>query len=178
MLALSPYSAQLVGASKVLWANLAAIVEDEVEAKGHVEVDAEDVGLDGGAEAQCGVEVHQALQQRAALLVLGQADLDEAQHVGAHLEFQRVDRAAPVAVRRHDWWGWYDWAGAIGSAAMRGGSEEEAEGKEERNLGSHCGDGVLVLRCVMSSSAGSGAAVRFLCALGCFSQGAWRGFYS
>jgi hypothetical protein len=71
MLALSPYSAQLVGASKVLWTNLAAIVEDEVEAKGHVEVDAEDVSLDGGAEAQCGVEVHQPLQQRATLLVLG-----------------------------------------------------------------------------------------------------------
>ena len=41
----------LVGASEVFWANLAAVVEDKVEAKGHVEVDAEDVGLDGGAEA-------------------------------------------------------------------------------------------------------------------------------
>jgi hypothetical protein len=61
----------LVGASEVFWANLAAIVEDKVETKGHVEVDAEDIGLDGGAEAQCGVEVHQPLQQWATLLVLG-----------------------------------------------------------------------------------------------------------
>jgi hypothetical protein len=90
--------------------------------------------------------------------VLGQADLDEDQHVGANLEFECIDRAAPVAVRR-----WDDCVGTVGFAAMRGGSEEEAEGKEERNLGSHCGDGLLLLRCVMSSSAGSsGASVRAL----------------
>jgi hypothetical protein len=72
--------------------------------------------------------------------VLGQADLDEAEHVGAHLELERVDRAAPVTVRRwrrHDWRRWDDWARTVGFAAMGGGSEEEAEGKEERNLGSH-----------------------------------------
>ena len=58
----------LVGASEVFWANLAAIVEDKVETKGHVEVDAEDIGLDGGAEAHTGVEVGEPAQQRASVV--------------------------------------------------------------------------------------------------------------
>jgi len=126
-------------ASEVGRANLATLVEDEVEADGHVEVDAQNVGLDRGAEADGGVEVDEPLQQRAALVVLGQADLDEAQHVGAHPELERVDRAAPVAMGRgrHDRRGRDDGAGAVGCAAVRGGGEEEAQGQEEGNLGSH-----------------------------------------
>ena len=125
-----------LGASEVLGASLAAVVEDELQANGHAQVDdVEDVGLDGSAEAQCRVEVHQPLKQRAALRVRGQADLDEVQHVGAHAELERV--AAPsLAVRRRRR-GRDNWAGAIGFAAVRGSSQEEAEGKEESNLGSH-----------------------------------------
>ncbi|CAD6269794.1 unnamed protein product [Miscanthus lutarioriparius] len=51
-------------------ADLAAVVEEETEVDGHVEVDAQDVGLDGGAEADGGVQVDEALQQRTALVVL------------------------------------------------------------------------------------------------------------
>ena len=40
---------------------LAAVVEDEAEVDGQVEVDAEDAALDGGAEAQCGLEVDEPL---------------------------------------------------------------------------------------------------------------------
>uniref|UniRef100_K4AFU9 Uncharacterized protein n=1 Tax=Setaria italica TaxID=4555 RepID=K4AFU9_SETIT len=124
----------LLRAGEVGRANLAALVEDEVEADGHVEVNAEDIGLNRGAEADGGVEVDEPLQQGAALVVLGQADLDEAQNVSAHPQLQRVDRAAPaVAVgRRRD-----DWAGAVGCASVRGGGEEEAQGQEEGELCSH-----------------------------------------
>jgi len=45
------------------------VVEEETEVDGHVEVDAQDVGLDGGAEADGGVQVEEALQQRTALVV-------------------------------------------------------------------------------------------------------------
>ncbi|GJN26788.1 hypothetical protein PR202_gb14748 [Eleusine coracana subsp. coracana] len=45
---------------------LAAVVEDEAEVDGQVEVDAEDLALDGGAEADGGFKVDEALKQRAA----------------------------------------------------------------------------------------------------------------
>jgi len=54
---------------------LAAVVEDEAEVDGQVQVDAEDVALDGGAEAQGGLEVDEPLQQRAAGLRRRHADL-------------------------------------------------------------------------------------------------------
>ena len=124
-----------LGASEVHRASLAAVVEDELQANGHAQVDdVEDVGLDGNAEAQCRVEVHQPLKQRAALRVRGQADLDEVQHVGAHTELERV--AALVAVRQRRR-GRDNWARAIGFAAVCGSGQEEAKGKEESNLGSH-----------------------------------------
>ena len=71
---------------------LAAVVEDEAEIDWQVEVDAEDVALDGGAEAECGLEVDEPLQQRAAWLRgrhthLG---LDQAQNIGAHAQLERV----------------------------------------------------------------------------------------
>jgi hypothetical protein len=45
------------GAGEVCRADLAAVVEEEAQVDGHVELDAEDVGLDGGAQADGGVEV-------------------------------------------------------------------------------------------------------------------------
>ncbi|KAF8687989.1 hypothetical protein HU200_042474 [Digitaria exilis] len=74
---------------------LATVVEDEAEVDGQVEVDSEDVALDGGAEAQGGLEVDEPLQQWAAWFSgwdthLG---LDETQHVSAH---------APASARHGD----------------------------------------------------------------------------
>ena len=57
------------GAGEVGRAFLAALVEEEGEVYGDVELDPEDVGLDRGAEADGGVEVDETVQQRAALLV-------------------------------------------------------------------------------------------------------------
>ncbi|CAD6262769.1 unnamed protein product [Miscanthus lutarioriparius] len=71
---------------------LAAVVEDEAEVDGQVEVDAEDPALDGGAEAECGLEVDEPLQQRAAWLRGRHAHLglDQAQNIGAHAQLERV----------------------------------------------------------------------------------------
>ena len=57
------------GAGEVRRADLAAVVEEEAQVDGHVKVDAENVSLDGGAEAHGGVKVDESLQQRAALVV-------------------------------------------------------------------------------------------------------------
>jgi hypothetical protein len=77
-----------------------AVVEEEREVEGDVEHDAEDVGPDGEAEADGGVGVDEPLQQRAALLVVGHADVkpQQVQHARAYLKIQRVDRAAAGAV--------------------------------------------------------------------------------
>ena len=84
---------------------LAAVVEDEAEIEWHVEVDAEDVGLDGGAETDGGLQVDEPRQQRAAWLRGRHADLslDQAQHIGAHAQLQRIPGAR--AVRRRRWRG-------------------------------------------------------------------------
>ena len=89
-------------AVEVVGAALAAVVEDEAEVDGEVEFDAEDVGLDGGAEADGGLQVHEPVQQRAAGQVRRRADLglDEAQHVGAHAQLQRVAGALAFRGRR------------------------------------------------------------------------------
>jgi len=90
-------------------------VVQEAQVDEHIEVDAEDVGLDGSAETDCGVKVDEPLQQRAALVVPRDRDveLQEVQHIGAHLQLQCVDwaGAATTGWRRHDrrggnhWWG-------------------------------------------------------------------------
>jgi hypothetical protein len=136
----------LVGALEVIWAVLAALVEDEGEVNGQVELDAEHVGLDGSAQADGGVEVDEPTQQRAARLIVRQANLDEAQHVGAHVELERVDGALAEAAgrRRHNRRRHHRRLGddravaAVGCATQRRGGEEEAEGEEEGELGSHC----------------------------------------
>jgi hypothetical protein len=76
----------LFGAGEVLGADLVAVVEEEREVDGDIDVDAEDVGLDGGAEADGGVKVDEALDQRAALVICpdGDVELEQVQHVGAH----------------------------------------------------------------------------------------------
>ena len=56
------------GAGEVSGAGLAALVEEEHEVDGDVELDAENVGLDGGVEAHCGVEVGGPAPQWAAVL--------------------------------------------------------------------------------------------------------------
>lgn len=75
------------------------MVEDEAEVDGQVDVDAQDVGLESGAEAVGSLQVDEAIKQRAAVLRLrwGHPNLDaldETQHVGAHAELQRVTGAA------------------------------------------------------------------------------------
>jgi hypothetical protein len=130
----------LVGALEVIWAVLTALVEDEAEVDGQVELDAEHVGLDGSAQADGGVEVDEPAQQRAARLLVGQANLDKAQHVGAHVELERVDGApAEAAGRRghHRRRGDDRAVAAVGCATLRRCEEEEAESKEESELG-HC----------------------------------------
>lgn len=140
---------------------LVAVVEEEREVDGDVEHDAEDVGPDGEAEADGGVEVDEPLQQRAALLVVGHADLEpqKVQYARAHLKLQRVDRAAAGAVtttptpagrrlwhrrcrrgrgrRRLRGRGPRRRAGAA-AAPVRGGAEEDGHGEEERKPRSHC----------------------------------------
>ena len=128
------------GAGEVGGALLAALVEEEGQVDGHVELDAENVGPDGGAEAHGSVEVGEPAQKRAALLVRWHADLElqQVQHVGAHAQLQRVDRAAAPAGRRHGRWedgrGRDDWW-AVGSAALGGRKEDQVQGEEEGELG-------------------------------------------
>lgn len=81
---------------------LAAVVEDDAEVDGEVELDdVEDVGLEHRAEAQGRLQVDEPLQQRAA----GQSGrqphlgLDQAKHVGADAKLQCVARA-PAERRR------------------------------------------------------------------------------
>ncbi|CAM0871189.1 unnamed protein product [Alopecurus aequalis] len=134
------------GAGEVFGACPATLVEEEGEIDGKVEVDAEDVSLDGSAEADGGVEVGEPRQQRAALLIRRHTDveLDQVQHVGAHLQLQCADRASAGGRRRHDRW-WDDrWGrgGAVRRAAMRhGGKENQVEDEEGDQLRrSHCRD--------------------------------------
>ena len=149
------------GAGEVGGACLAALVEEDDEVDGHVEVDAQDVGFDGGAEADGRVEVGEPGQQWAALVGGRHAEfeLEQVQHVGAHTQLQRVDRADTAAAggrrrghgcrghvsrrwdgdrrgRKRDWGG----VGAVRPAAVGSGSEEgQVHSKEEGELGGrHC----------------------------------------
>lgn len=106
----------------------AAVVEHEGHVERQVDGDAEHVELDGGAEAGGEVEVDEVAQQRAALLVPRHVDLEleEHQHVGAHLEVrQRVRRARvpPLLLPAHD----------DGRRGQQQGRREE----ERREFGSH-----------------------------------------
>ncbi|WOL07052.1 hypothetical protein Cni_G15788 [Canna indica] len=77
---------------------LATVVEDQTEFNGEVEMEAEDVGFESGAKAHGGLEIDEAVKERAALAgLLGEladAELDQAiEHVGAGGEFKGVDGA-------------------------------------------------------------------------------------
>ena len=52
-------------------ADLSTVVEDEAQVDGDVEVDSENVGLDGGAEADGGIEVGEPGQQQKDPLLRG-----------------------------------------------------------------------------------------------------------
>ena len=122
---------------------LAAVVEDEAEIDGQVQVDAEDVALDGGAEAQGGLEVDEPLQQRAAGLRRRHADLglDEAQHVGAHAQLQRVAGALASRRRRRGRRGWGGRGrrrGAVATAGAGHGEHDQVDGQEQRDRGLPC----------------------------------------
>jgi hypothetical protein len=118
---------------------LAAVVEDEAEVNGQVQVDAEDVALDGGAQAHGGLEVDEPLQQRAAWLRGRHAHLglDQAQHVGAHAQLQRV--AGALAERGRRWgrrgWGGRGRRGAVATAGAGHGEHDHVDGEEQRDRG-------------------------------------------
>ena len=129
-------------AVEVVGAALAAVVEDEAEVDGEVEFDAEDVGLDGGAEADGGLQVHEPVQQRAAGQVRRRADLglDEAQHVGAHAQLQRVPGAVVAAAgRRRRWRRRQRRRGRRGRTVgrVRHGGQDQAHSQEERRSSCH-----------------------------------------
>lgn len=85
-------SEYLSGAYEATWEVLATVVDNEAELDRDVDGDAEHVGLDGGAEADGGLQVGEAAEDAAARLGGRVADLgaDEAQHVGARSELKRV----------------------------------------------------------------------------------------
>jgi hypothetical protein len=74
---------------------LATVVDEGGELDRDVDGGAEHVGLDGRAEADGGLEVGEAAEEAAARLSghLAGLALDEAEHVGAHAELERVHRA-------------------------------------------------------------------------------------
>ncbi|URE08077.1 hypothetical protein MUK42_20040, partial [Musa troglodytarum] len=75
---------------------LATVVHEQAEADGYVKVEAEDVGLEGGAEAEGGLGVGEPSHQTAAGLLRWRADLEADQtveHVGAGGKLEGVDGA-------------------------------------------------------------------------------------
>jgi hypothetical protein len=139
------YSASLAHESR--GPGLAAVVEDEAEVDGQVELDAEDVALDGGAEADGGLEVDETLQERAARLRgrHGHLGLDQAQHVGAHAQLQRVAGAPTERGRRRGWSrrrrGGRRGSVAVGAAGAGHGEEHDhVDGQEkcDGGLACHC----------------------------------------
>jgi hypothetical protein len=69
----------------------------EADVDRHAEGDVEDVGLEQGAEAGCGIDVGKSVQQPAAPFpVLWQTDLDKAtKDACAHLKLECIDWAPP-----------------------------------------------------------------------------------
>lgn len=97
-----PQQSRLLGAFESGGHTAAAVVDEEGEVDGDVEVDAEDVGVDGEADADSGVQVGQAGDEGAAGLLRRAAHhgVDQpVQHVGAHAQLHRVHRALAVRDR-------------------------------------------------------------------------------
>ncbi|CAM0903443.1 unnamed protein product [Alopecurus aequalis] len=127
----------------------AAVVEDEAEVDGEVELDAEDVGLEHSAEAHGRLEVDEPLQQRAAWQRgrHSHLGLDQAQHVGAHAQLQRVARAPAKRRRGRGWrerrrcrWGGRGWRRAAIPTGAGHGEHHQVHGEEQRDgcLACHC----------------------------------------
>lgn len=75
---------------------LPAVVDEQAEVDGEVDVDAQDVGLDGGAKAHGDLEVDQPFDEAAAGLLgrLCHRRVDQAvENIGAGAELERVSRA-------------------------------------------------------------------------------------
>lgn len=75
---------------------LPAVVDEQAEVDGEVDVDAQDVGLDGGAKAHGDLEVDQPFDEAAAGLLgrLCHRRVDQAvENIGAGGELERVSRA-------------------------------------------------------------------------------------
>lgn len=77
---------------------LATVVDEGIELDRDIEDDAEDVALDGRAEADGGLEVRKAFDEGTAWLGRHLASLafDEAERIDAHAELERVQRALPT----------------------------------------------------------------------------------
>jgi len=119
----------------------ATVVDEGAELDRDIDDDAEHVGLDGRAEADGGLEVYKAFDEGAAWLSRHLASLafDEAEHIGAHAELERVQRALTAGWRG---WGsrrrrrWRRW-GRAASAGVGHCEEQEVESHEEDGLGCH-----------------------------------------
>jgi hypothetical protein len=128
----------------------AAVVEHEGHVERQVDGDAEHVEPDGGAQAGGQVEVDEAAQQRAAPLAPRHVDLEleQDQHVGAHLEVRhRVRRArvAPLLLLRAD-----------DDDGGRGGEQQQQGHGEQRGdaFGGHC-----ICICTYAWCTGAAAAI-------------------
>nr|ACN35836.1 unknown [Zea mays] len=124
---------------------LATVVDEGAELDGDIDDDAEHAGLDGRAEADGGLEVRKAFDEGTAWLGRHLASLafDEAEHIGAHAELERVQRA--LAAGRRGWGSsrrrrrWLDrgrWGRAV-AAGVGHREEQEVESQEEDGLGCH-----------------------------------------
>ncbi|KAK4747107.1 hypothetical protein SAY87_026144 [Trapa incisa] len=82
---------------------LLASTDKKGEGDGDVEVDAEDVGLDGGAEAEGRLEVGQTVEEGTARAGGWGSDhhIDKAEEVSADSELQSVLRAGLLGRRYH-----------------------------------------------------------------------------
>lgn len=125
---------------------LATVVDEGAELDRDIDDDAEHVALDGRAEADGGLEVCKAVDEGAAWLSrhLANLALDEAEHVGAHAELERVQRALAAGRRG---WGISRWRrrrrlnrrrrGRAAAAGVGHCEEQEVESQEEDDLGCH-----------------------------------------
>lgn len=148
-----------LSALEALGGGLAAVVEEEAELDGDVEDDAEDVGLERGAEAHGGLEVGQATEEAAALVAaatggLADADAHQAQHVGAGAQLQSVRGARLASAATARWRRWARrWRGrgrggrrrGLVLAAVAGIAGKERVGHQQRQQagrregpGRHC----------------------------------------
>lgn len=49
------------GTGEVRWAGLAAVIQEDGQVDVRIDIDSKDVGLNGGAEANGGIKVHESM---------------------------------------------------------------------------------------------------------------------